>query len=74
MHHLFAQVTLNPEGEAAEALRQWWESDGRDNTATLTPLGQAAGATGGPSGAGARQNKLQLLSDVVVSMAIVCTV
>eukprot|EP00878_Enallax_costatus_P039208 GHUV01044768.1.p1 GENE.GHUV01044768.1~~GHUV01044768.1.p1 ORF type:complete len:587 (+),score=180.53 GHUV01044768.1:1086-2846(+) len=58
-----SQVTLNPEGEAADALRQWWESEGRD--ATLTPLGQATGGIGGASGAGPRQNKLQFLQEVV---------
>lgn len=63
------QVTLNPEGEAADAQRQWWESEGPD--ATLTPLGQATGGVGGLSGAGARQNKLQFLEEVVVSYAVV---
>lgn len=59
------QVTLNPEGGAADALKQWWDSEGHE--AALTPLGQAAGGAGGASGAGPRQNKLEFLSSVVVS-------
>jgi hypothetical protein len=58
-------VTVNPEGEAADALRSWWDSEG--SSACITPLGQgaAAGAAGGA--AAGRSNKLQFLSDVVVS-------
>jgi hypothetical protein len=68
------QVTLNPEGAAADALRQWWDAEG--SSAALTPLGQAA-AAGGAAG-GPRSNKLQFLSDVMVSvvrgMKLLCVV
>lgn len=59
------QVTLNPNGDEADALRHWWDSEGRGST--LSPLGQAADTAGAAGGAGQRQNKLQFLSDVVVS-------
>eukprot|EP00775_Hariotina_reticulata_P004646 gene4646-4898_t len=58
-----SQVTLNPEGEVADALRCWWEDEG--SSASITPLGQAtAGGAAGGAAAG-RSNKLQFLSDVV---------
>jgi hypothetical protein len=60
------QVTVNPEGAAADALRQWWDTEG--SSAALTPLGQAAAAGG--AGGGPRSNKLQFLSDVLVSACV----
>jgi hypothetical protein len=60
--HVVPQVTVNPEGAAADALRQWWDAEG--SSAGLTPLGQAAAAGG--AGGGPRSNKLQFLSDVLV--------
>jgi hypothetical protein len=64
---ILPQVTVNPEGPAAEALRQWWDSEG--SSAALTPLGQAAAAGG--AGGGPRSNKLQFLSDVLVSGQVI---
>ncbi|KAF8058336.1 RPA1B [Scenedesmus sp. PABB004] len=59
-----SEVTINPTSPEAEALRAWWDTEGRG--AAITPIGQA-GAAGG--GAGGRGSRLQFLDDVAAEEA-----
>ncbi len=65
------QVTIDPLSAEADALRSWYDAEGRPAAATFTPLGggaAAGGGAGGAGGAGGRANRLQVLGDVLVSM------